>query len=238
MNPDGKFTFFVIRPLSDLFLWTWRLERRAEFLYRPQFDRWVRPLLFGLLQTLQNLLRKDEHLALAQETPLPDEEQSTQDMIDELSRFTRENWLPGGAQRFGNTKTFGVLRGELTVLPGLPDRLRHGILAEPRSFPAWVRFSGPGPYAPPDLEDYGQCSVGIKLMDVPGPKLLDDEQHTQDLLLVSPASFVTPDIRENALMQHWVRAKAPLGYALDPSNPHLLHLFMQLLYSPMHANPL
>src|SRR4051812_25931727 len=78
MNPDGKFTFFVIRPLSDLFLWTWRLERRAEFLYRPQFDRWVRPLLFGLLQTLQNLLRKDEHLALAQETPLPDEEQSTQ----------------------------------------------------------------------------------------------------------------------------------------------------------------
>ena len=30
------------RPLSDLFLWLWRLERRLEFLYRPQFDRRLR----------------------------------------------------------------------------------------------------------------------------------------------------------------------------------------------------
>src|SRR3954447_23988699 len=232
MNPDGKFTFFVIRPLSDLFLWTWRLERRAEFLYRPQFDRWVRPLLFGLLQTLQNLLRKDEHLALAQETPLPDEEQSTQDMIDELSRFTRENWLPGSAQRFGNTKTFGVLRAEFQVLSDLPDRLRQGLFAEPGTYPAWVRFSGPGPYAPPDLEDFGQCSVGIKVMGVPGDKLLDDEQHSQDLILVTPASFVTPNIRENAKLQQWVRAKASLVYAVMPGDSHLLHLFMQLLYAP------
>src|SRR3954447_35201 len=238
MNPDGKFTFFVIRPLSDLFLWTWRLERRAEFLYRPQFDRWVRPLLFGLLQTLQNLLRKDEHLALAQETPLPDEEQSTQDIIDELSRFTRENWLPGSAQRFGNTKTFGVLRGEFTVLPDLPQNLRRGLFAEPRTYPAWVRFSGPGPYAPPDLEDLGQCSVAIKVMGVEGAKLMDEERATQDLILVSPASFVTPNIRENARMQRWVRAKAYLGYLFDPPGRHFIHLAMQLLYSPMHANPL
>ena len=31
MNPEGSFTFFVLRPMSDLFLWTWRLERRFEF---------------------------------------------------------------------------------------------------------------------------------------------------------------------------------------------------------------
>ena len=228
----------VMRPLSDLFLWAWRLERRAEYLYRPWFDRWLRPPLFAALQAFQNGRRADEHLALAQERELPDEERLIQDTIDELVAFTRENWLPGGAQRFGNTKTFGVLRGELTVLPGLPEHLRHGFLAQPRSFPAWVRFSGPGPYAPPDLEDYGQCSVGIKLMDVPGPKLLDDERATQDLLLVSPASFVTPDIRENAKLQRWVRAKAPLGYAINPGDTHLLHLAMQLLYSPVHANPL
>ena len=238
LDPGGMLTFLAIRPLSDLFLWTWRLERRAEHRYRPWFDRWLRPPLFAALQAVQNARRPDEHLALAEERHLPDEEQLVQDTIDELVAFTRENWLPGGAQRFGNTKTFGVLRGELTVLPGLPDRLRHGILAQPRSFPAWVRFSGPGPYAPPDLEDYGQCSVGIKLMDVPGPKLLDDEQRTQDLLMVSPASFVTPDIRENAKLQRWVRAKAPLGYAINPGDTHLLHLAMQLLYSPVHANPL
>ena len=74
-------------------------------------------------------------------------------------------------------------------------------------------------------------------MGVEGPKLMEDERATQDLILVSPASFVTPNIRENAKMQRWVRAKAPLGYFVQP-NRHLLHAIMQLLYSPMHTSPL
>jgi hypothetical protein len=237
-DPQGLATYLILRPLSDLFLWVWRLERRSEFLYRPWFDRRLRPPLFSAAQALQNALRKDEHFRLAEERPLPGEEQLTREIIDELAKFTRENWLPGGAQRFGNTKTFGVLRGEFSVLPDLPDRLRRGVFAEAATYPAWVRFSGPGPYAPPDIEDLGQCSVGIKVMGVPGPKLMDDERFTQDLILVSPASFVTPDIVENAKLQRWVRAKAPLAYAINPGDSHLLHLFMQMLYSPMHANPL
>jgi hypothetical protein len=237
-NPQGLAAYLVLRPLSDLFLWLWRLERRTEFLYRPWFDRRLRPPLFSAAQALQNALRKDEHLGLADERLLPGEERLTREIIDELAKFTRENWLPGAAQRFGNTKTFGVLRGEFSVLPGLPGHLRHGLFAEAASYPAWVRFSGPGPYAPPDIEDLGQCSVGIKVMGVPGPKLMDDESFTQDLILVSPASFVTPDIVENAKLQRWVRAKAPLAYAINPGDSHLLHLFMQMLYSPMHANPL
>ena len=237
-KPQGLATYLILRPLSDLFLWLWRLERRTEFLYRPWFDRRLRPPLFSAAQALQNVLRKDDQLGLAEERLLPGEEQITRQIIDELAKFTRENWLPGAAQRFGNTKTFGVLRGEFSVLPGLPDHLRHGLFAEAATYPAWVRFSGPGPYAPPDIEDLGQCSVGIKVMGVPGPKLMDDERFTQDLILVSPASFVTPDIVENAKLQRWVRAKAPLAYAINPGDSHLLHLFMQLLYSPMHANPL
>jgi len=237
-KPQGLATYLILRPLSDLFLWVWRLERRTEFLYRPWFDRWFKPPLFSAAQSLQNVLRKDEHLRLAEERLIPGEEEITREIIDELAKFTRENWLPGGAQRFGNTKTFGVLRGEFSVLPDLPDHLRRGFFAEAATYPAWVRFSGPGPYAPPDIEDLGQCSVGIKVMGVPGPKLMDDERFTQDLILVSPASFVTPDIVENAKLQRWVRAKAPLAYAINPGNSHLLHLFMQMLYSPMHANPL
>jgi hypothetical protein len=238
VSPQGLCTFLILRPLSDLFLWVWRLERRTEFLYRRQFDKRLRPPLFEWAQALQNSRRPDEHLALAEEKLLPDEERYTREIIDELAKFTRENWLPGAAQRFGNTKTFGVLRAEFTVLPDLPEAVRHGLFAQPRTYPAWVRFSGPGPYAPPDIEDYGQCSVGIKVMGIPGPKLMEDELFTQDLILVSPASFVTPNIRENATLQRWVRAKAPLAYAINPFDSHLLHLFMQLLYSPMLASPL
>lgn len=238
MKPDSLSTFLVLRPLSDLVLWLWRLERRMEFLYRPMFDRLLRPPLFAILQAAQNARRGDEHLALAEEKPLPEEETYIQQVIDEIKAFTRENWLPGSAQRFGNTKTYGVLRGEFSVLSDLPPNLARGLFASPGSYSAWVRFSGPGPYAPPDLEDFGQCSVAIKVMGVSGAKLMEDESKTQDLILVSPASFVTPNIRENAKMQRWVRAKAPIGYAVAPGDSHLLHLMMQLLYSPMHANPL
>jgi hypothetical protein len=238
MNPEGLLTYFALRPLSDLVVWLWRLERRVEFLYRPQFDRWLRPPLFAAAQALQNARRPDQRLELAQERLLPGEEGFLQDIIDELTRFTRENWLPGSAQRFGNTKTLGVVRAQFIVLSDLPANLRRGLFAEPRTYPAWVRFSGPGPYAPPDLEDLGQTSVAIKVTGVPGPKLMDDERATQDLILVSPASFVTPNIRENAKLQRWVRAKAPLVYFANPFDSHLLHVAMQLLYSPMHANPL
>jgi hypothetical protein len=75
---------------------------------------------------------------------------------------------------------------------------------------------GPGPYAPPDIEDLGKCSVGIEVMGVPGPKLMEDEQLTQDLILVSPASFVTPNIRENAKLQRWVARKSAAGVRHQP----------------------
>src|SRR5262249_57891280 len=138
----------------------------------------------------QNARRADAHLRLAEEQVLPGEETCTRQIIDELTKFTRENWLPGGAQRFGNTKTFGVLRGEFSVLPGLPASLRRGLFAQPAAYPAWGGFSGPGPYAPPGIEDLGPWSVGIKGMGDPGPKLIDDGPVTHALDPVSPPECV------------------------------------------------
>ena len=93
-------------------------------------------------------------------------------------------------------------RGEFVVHDGLPEPFRRGIFAEPgRRYQAWVRFSGPGPYVTPDIEDVGFMSISIKLMGVPGPKLMDEEQHTQDLFGVSPPTFVTPDTKANAHLQ-------------------------------------
>lgn len=228
----------TLRPLSDLGTGMWLLERRTEFLWRDQFDRFLLPPQFALAQSLLNLTRADEHLALAEERKLPDEELYTRQITDEIAKFIRETWLPGAAQRFGNTKTFGVVRGEFSVLPDLPEQLRHGIFAKPQTFRAWVRFAGPGPYTPPDMEDYGQCSVGIKLMGVAGRKLMADERRTQDLIMVTPASFVTPNVRENAKLQRWVRAKASLFYFLNPFDTHLLAAWMQFLFSRVHSSPL
>jgi hypothetical protein len=238
MDTRGLISYHVLRPINDLVLWIWRLQRRTEFLYRRQLDRWLTPRLFWLVQKLVNARRADEHLGIAEERRLVNEERDTRRIIDEIAAFTRENWLPGAAQRFGNTKTFGVVRAEFAVHPDLPAHLRHGLFAEPRTYRAWVRFSGPGPYAPPDLEDYGQCSVAIKVMGVPGPKLMDDESSTQDLILVTPPAFVTPNVTENAKLQKFVREKTSFFYFINPLDSHLLHLIMQALYSPVHTNPL
>ena len=77
-------------------------------------------------------------------------------------------WKPGGFERGGNTKTHGIVRGEFIVHDGLPPQFRHGIFAKPQTFRAWVRFSGPGPYVTPDIDDVGFMSISIKLMGVPG----------------------------------------------------------------------
>lgn len=238
MNGPKLFSNLVLRPLSDLGTMAWMEERRTEFLWRERFDRYLQPGLFSVVQALLNTTRPNEHLALVEERRLPDEDRYVQEIIDEIGEFIRGTWLPGSAQRFGNTKTFGVVRGTFTVLPGLPRQFRHGIFAEPRSYRAWIRFSGPGPYTPPDMEDWGQCSIGIKLMGVPGPKLMDDEQHTQDFTLVSPASFVTPNVRENAKLQRYVRDKTSIWYFFNPFDHHLLAAILQWLCSPVQSSPL
>ncbi|HWF73558.1 MAG TPA: hypothetical protein VG186_09450 [Solirubrobacteraceae bacterium] len=233
----NSLTYFALRPVGELAIWGWRLERRTEFLWRDQFDHYLRPPLFAAAQTLTNAGKSDQGLALAEERELPDEERCIQEIIDEIAAFMKDTWLPGGVQRFGNTKTFGVVKGEFTVLDGLPDHLRHGVLAHERTYPAWVRFSGPGPYAPSDLDDYGQCSMAIKLMDVPGPKLMDDERFTQDVLLGSAPVCVAANVRENAKLQRAVRNETSPFYYLDPRGPLLVGL-MQALYSRMHHSPL
>src|SRR5204863_10090344 len=100
-------------------------------------------------------------------------------IIEAMAAYMRQTYKPGEFQRAGNTKTHGVLRGEFIVRDDIPPALRRGVFATPRTFRAWVRFAGPGPASPPDIDDVGVFSFGIKLMDVPGPKLLDDERFTQ-----------------------------------------------------------
>ena len=190
------------------------------------------------VQALINRRRPNEHLALAEERELPDEAELTRSIIETMAAFMEQTYLPGNYQRAGNTKTHGVVRGEFQVLGDLPTELRHGIFARRRSYPAWVRFAGPGPLSPPDIEDSGILSVGIKVMDVPGPKLLADERFTQDFTGISAPTFTTPNVRENVELQRHVRAGTPALYFIDPRDPHILDMIMQGLWARTQTSPL
>ncbi len=214
------------------------LERRLEPFFRPAFNRALREPLARLIQYLINRKRANEGLKLAEERIYPDEEESLQSISASFGGYMLRTYRPGLFERGGNTKTHGIVRAEVVIRDDLPEHMRRGIFATPRTFPAYVRYSGPGPNLPADIEDVGFVSMAIKLMDVPGPKLLDDEQHTQDMMGVSTPTFVTPNTRENAKLQIWSFRDMPVFYFLNPLDPHLLDFFMQSLWNETQYNPL
>jgi len=150
----------------------------------------------------------------------------------------RDHYRPGTFERAGNTKTHGVVRGEFVVRDDVPARVRHGVFAQPSTFRAWVRFAGPGRASPPDIDDVGVLSIGIKLMGVPGPKLLDDERFTQDFTGISAPTFTTPNVFENTKLQAASRKGTPLYYFINPADSHLLDAVMQGLWARTQTSPL
>jgi hypothetical protein len=228
----------VLQALHHAIVFGLHVERRFEPFFRPAVDAVLREPLANGIQYLINRNRRDEGLKLAEEQVLPGEEQALQVIIDTMSEYMRQHWQPGDYQRAGNTKTHGVVRGTVTIRDDLPQHMRQGVFAEPRSYQAWVRFSGPGPDRPTDIDDVGFVSIGIKLMGVPGPKLLDDEILTQDFLAICTPTFVTPTVVANAKLQQWILKGTPLFYFADPRDSHMLDGLMQSLWNKTQSNPL
>jgi hypothetical protein len=215
-----------------------QMERRTEPFWRPHGDALLREPSAALLQALINWRRPNDGLRLGEEKPLPGEEQALDSIIADMGDYMRRKYRPGEYERVGNTKTHGLVRADVTIRADLPRELRVGIFKEARSFPAWVRFSGPGPDSPPDIEDVGFMSMSMKLMGVPGPKLLEDEKETQDLLGVCTPTFVTPHVIANAQLQAQLLRRTPLYYFFDPRNSHVLDFLMQSLWNETQTSPI
>ena len=224
--------------LHDLIVFLLHVERRFEPFFRGPVDAVLREPAAALIQCLINAQRRDEGLALAEEKLQPGEEEHLQSIIDTMAEYMRRHWQPGNYQRAGNTKTHGVVRGEVAVRGDLPAAFRRGVFAEPKTYPAWVRFSGPGPDWPRDIDDVGFVSCAIKIMGVAGAKLLEDEKFTQDFLSICTPTFVTPDTRANAKLQAWILKGTPLYYFSDPTDSHILDGLMQSWWNKTQSNPL
>ena len=212
------------------------LERRFDPFIRPAFDAALRDPIASVVTALINARRPNEWLKIAEEKTLPDEESYLNSIIDSFAKQMRLLWQPGRFERGGNTKTHGIVRAEFIVHDNLPPELRHGIYAEPRRYPAWVRFSGPGPYITPDIDDVGFMSISIKLMGVPGPKL-GNEKFTQDMFGVSTPTFVTPDTKANAQLQIESLKNTQIYYFLNFHNSHVLDFVMQGLWIKTQSSP-
>jgi len=228
----------VLQTIHRLLVKIMQAERRLEPLFRPTLNYLLREPSAALLQYLINLRRPDEHLDLAQEKVFSWEEQSLDEIIRLMSEQMRGRFQPGRYERGGNTKTHGLVRGTVSIREDIPERMKKGIFAMVRTYPAWIRFSGPGPDVPRDIQDVGFSSMAIKMMDVPGAKMMEEEAFTQDMICVCTPTFVTPDIRCNARLQDWSLRDMPIYYFLNPFDSHVLDFLMQALWNETQYNPL
>ncbi|MEH2208589.1 MAG: catalase family protein [Nostoc sp.] len=101
-----------------------------------------------------------------------------------------------------HSKSHGLLWGEFIIEPNLPEYLKVGLFKTPQTYPAWIRFSSGG--SPEKRGKFHSDSqpdvrgIAIKVMNVDGQKVLDDEEKTQDFILNNYPIFLTKDVRDYA----------------------------------------
>ncbi len=125
---------------------------------------------------------------------------NSQEMITDqvLQGSLREQAEKGPDLRQLHPKSHGLLHGEFKVRDDIPDQYKIGVFANPKTYPIWVRLSNGsalktrGVFKPDTEGDIR--GLAIKLMNIQGEKVLDDEQETQDFILVNHHVFFLPNV--------------------------------------------
>jgi hypothetical protein len=136
------------------------------------------------------------------------EKRYTDEIIDVIKRATDKRFREEGlrARRDAHAFDTGCVEAIFRVDPDLHPDLRQGAFVPGREYPAWIRFSNgncveTSPRAP------DARGMAIKLMGVPGPKLMPDETETQDFILISHPRFFVDDLDPHkATLERFLRA--------------------------------
>jgi hypothetical protein len=143
--------------------------------------------------------------------PDPDEAVIIQSIADLTASTVRRQYPRGSlARRDAHPKHHAIVRAEFRV-DEVPADLRHGIFAAPGMYPAWIRFSNGSPTPNPDARK-DQRGMAIKLLDVPGPKMLSGESNgrTQDFVLASAPCFFIRNVRDYVQFTHAATSNSKL----------------------------
>src|SRR4029079_7891757 len=91
----------------------------------------------------------------------------------------------GRALRGAHAKTFGVVKAEVQILRNVPSAYAQGIYARPGRHGALIWSSTASNLRAPDASLGVVLGYAMKIFDVPGPKLVEDEpgSATFDLVL-------------------------------------------------------
>ena len=102
-----------------------------------------------------------------------DEAELTQGIIEDAIRVVEQHRDNTRVMRDAHAKAHGCVKARFTVLPDLDPALRQGVFSEPgKTWQAWMRLSNGNAY--PQFDRVRDArGMAIKLLDVPGKKLLE-----------------------------------------------------------------
>ena len=191
------------------------------------------------------------------ETADPGFDQNLQTVIAKTERYIARSVTTEGtgrAVRDAHAKGYGLVRAEVEILDQLPAGYAQGIYATPGRHDALIRFSNGSPHAGADARLGGATGLALKIFDIAGPTLLEDEPDTrtfdyaninapvffcntvehylfiQDLFIEAPAYFVQGTPGRHSFYQDFVTGKGTLdqdNWAWDE-----LLAFLRVLQSP------
>src|SRR5262245_31551150 len=140
------------------------------------------------------------------ETIDPNLDRLLEQIIDYWEKLVRESPVvegSGRAVRGVHAKTFGVVKAEVQILRNVPPAYAQGIYAKPGRHGAVIRFSSASNHLGADATLGGVLGCAMKIFDVPGSKLVEDEPDsaTFDLVLKNNPVFVANTAKHYLVLQ-------------------------------------
>ncbi len=172
--------------------------------------------------------------------PVPSDEQippgeaaMTQGIIEDAIAIVEQHRSNTRVMRDAHAKAHGCVKAEVTVLSDLAPELRHGVLSQPgKTWQAWMRLSNGNAY--PQFDQIRDArGMAIKLLEVPGEKLMTGAAHQQeqDFVMFNHPVFFVRDVaeyRSNFAAQAQGHKLLAFFPSLDPRSWELRHLLIAL----------
>lgn len=157
----------------------------------------------------------------------------TQGIIEDAIRIVEQHRDNTRVLRDAHAKAHGCVKAQVTVLQNLVPELRHGVLAEPgKTWQAWMRLSNGNAY--PQFDSARDArGMAIKLLDVPGDKLLNSKVTApdQDFVMFNHPVFFVRDVAEykqNFAAQASGQKVQAFFPSWDPRSWEIRHLIIAL----------
>lgn len=167
----------------------------------------------------------------------------TQGIIEDAIRVVEQHRNNTRVLRDAHAKAHGCVKAQVTVLSDLNSSLRHGVFSEPgKTWQAWVRLSNGNAYPQFDRARDAR-GMALKLLDVPGEKLLSSPAHTseQDFVMFNHPAFFVRDVAEyKSNFAAQAEGKKALAFfpGWDPRSWEIRHLIIALkTLSPAPQSP-